>query len=95
MARFYRWQNNDLHLQVRLQPKSAQNRVVGVLGDAVRINVTAPPVDGKANASLSKYLASQFRVPVSRIALVKGKNSRNKKLIVTDPTVIPDWLTTT
>ena len=92
MARFYSWQDNNLHLKVRVQPKSAQNRVVGVLGDAVKINITAPPVDGQANTSLSKYLAREFRVSVGQVAIVKGKNSRNKKLIVTGPRAIPDWM---
>jgi len=93
MADFYRWHDTDLHLQVKVQPKSSQNRVVGVLGDAVKINITAPPVDGKANAGLSKYLARQFHVPISHIAIVKGKSGRNKKVIVTSPVVIPDWIT--
>jgi len=44
------------------------------MGDAVKINVTAAPVDGKANACLGRYLAKQFHVPVSRVALVKGRN---------------------
>ncbi|HJN52133.1 MAG: DUF167 family protein [Pseudomonadales bacterium] len=92
MADFYSWQGDDLHLRVRLQPKASQNRVVGVMGDAVKINVTAAPVDGKANACLGRYLAKQFHVPVSRVALVKGRNGRNKKLIITSPTVIPNWI---
>lgn len=93
MASFFSWHQHDLHLQVKVQPKSSKNRVVGPLGDALKINITAPPVDGKANDCLSKYLAKQFHVPVSSVAIVKGRNGRNKRLIVTRPAVIPDWMT--
>lgn len=92
MTNFFSWQDDDLYLKVRVQPKSSQTRVVGVMGDTVKISVTAAPVDGKANACLSKYLAKQFHVPVSRVALVKGRNGRSKKLIITSPVVIPHWI---
>lgn len=93
MASFFTWHGDDLHLQVKVQPKSSRNRVAGQLGDAVKINITAPPVDGKANDCLSKYLAKQFHVPVSSVAIVKGRRGKNKKLIVSSPAVIPDWIT--
>jgi len=89
---FFSWQDGDLHLKVRVQPRSSRTGVVGAMGDAVKISVTAAPVDGKANECLSRYLAKQFRVPVSRVALVKGSNGRDKRLIIASPGVIPDWI---
>ncbi len=66
----------DIH--VRLQPRARRDEVVGERGDAIVIRVTAPPVDGKANAALCTFVARAAGVAPSRVSVVRGLTSRDK-----------------
>jgi uncharacterized protein len=66
----------DLH--VRLQPRARRDEVVGERAGAIVIRVTAPPVDGKANAALCAFVARAAGVPPSRVSVVRGQTSRDK-----------------
>jgi uncharacterized protein (TIGR00251 family) len=73
---------------VRLTPKASRSQIGGVVetaagGAALKVAVTAPPQDGKANAAMVKMLAKEWRVPKSSIAITAGAGDRNKTLIVT------------
>ena len=92
MAGFFHWREDDLILQVRVQPRSSRDQVLGLLNDRLRIKITAPPVHGKANSHLVKYLSRQFKTPASRISVLSGHSTRNKQLLISRPTVVPDWL---
>lgn len=70
-------------LTVRVHPGARKNGVTGIHADAVKIALTAPPVDGKANESLIAFLADLLRLPRSRIAIVAGLTSRTKTLRIT------------
>ena len=74
---------NGCTFPVRLQPRSRRNRLSGVTGDAVRVAVTAPPVDGQANAACCQLLAEVLRVPKSSVSIAAGQSSRNKLVRVT------------
>jgi uncharacterized protein (TIGR00251 family) len=63
---------------VRLQPRARRAEVVGERAGAVVIRVTAPPVDGKANAALCAFVAERAGVPRSRVQVVRGAASRDK-----------------
>jgi uncharacterized protein (TIGR00251 family) len=65
-------------LSVRLQPRARRDEVVGMRGEAVVIRVNAPPVDGKANAALTAFVAKRAGVPKSSVSVVKGHTSRDK-----------------
>ena len=65
-------------LSVRLQPRSKKDEVVGVRGPQVVIRVNAPPVDGKANAALTAFIAKRADVPKSSVTIVRGHTSRDK-----------------
>jgi uncharacterized protein (TIGR00251 family) len=67
---------------LRVQPRAARNAVAGVLGDAVKLVVTAPPVDGKANEAVVEFLAKLFGVAKSAITIVSGESGRNKVIAV-------------
>ncbi len=68
---------------VRVVPKSSRNEVVEFMDDGtVRIHLTAPPVEGKANRLLIDFLAELFQVKPSRIAIVAGEKSKNKIISV-------------
>ena len=65
-------------LRVRLQPRARRDEVVGVRGDAIVIRVTAPPVDGRANAALCKLVAKVAGVAPSKVAIARGHAARDK-----------------
>jgi hypothetical protein len=70
-------------LAVRVHPGARKNSVTGVHADAVKIALTAPPVDGKANEALIAFLAEALRLPRARIAIVAGITSRTKTVRIT------------
>ncbi len=65
---------------------------MGTVGDLLKIRLTAPPTDGKANKHLIKYLSKQFKVKQSAITIVSGHTSRQKRLCIENPNKIPDFL---
>ena len=69
-------------LILHIQPGAKRTEIVGQHGDALKIRLAAPPVDGKANAELIRFLAERLRVPRSAIELVSGESSRAKRLRV-------------
>ena len=92
---FYQWDGDSLILNCLVQPKSKQELITGVMGDSLKIRLTAPPIDGKANKQLIKFLAKQFHVKQRAITIVTGQTSRLKKLCIEQPRVIPDELAIT
>ena len=69
-------------IEIRVQPRASQNTISGVRAGILRIRVTAPPVNGQANAAAIALLAQALDVPKSTIRLVKGAASREKTLAV-------------
>lgn len=65
-------------LPIRLQPRARRDEVVGERAGAIVIRVTAPPVDGKANAALCGFVARAANVAPSRVTVVRGQTSRDK-----------------
>jgi len=64
--------------KVRVQPRAARNQLAGLYEDAVKVRLTAPPVDGEANQALVDFLAKLFGVAKSQVELVSGHTGRNK-----------------
>jgi uncharacterized protein (TIGR00251 family) len=67
---------------LRVQPRASRNAFAGVLGDAIKLAITAPPVDGKANQAVVEYLADVFRVPKSSVVIVSGETGRSKVIAI-------------
>ena len=72
----------DVTFAVKVQPRARRNAVVGELGDALKVALTAPPVDGKANEACVEFFAEALRVSRSSGAIVSGQSSRNKVIRV-------------
>jgi len=89
MPTCYSIKDNNLILRVLLQPGASQDEIVGIYGDSLKIRIKAPATEGKANQALIKFLAKQFKVPKQKIILDKGKQSKNKRLVIKDVTEIP------
>ncbi|PIW60868.1 DUF167 family protein YggU [Shewanella sp. CG12_big_fil_rev_8_21_14_0_65_47_15] len=82
-------QQGDLLLNLYIQPKASRDQIVGLHGDELKVAITAPPIDGKANAHLSKYLAKAFKVPKSDVQILKGELGRHKQVRIIAPKLIP------
>ena len=94
MTAFYQWQNQDLLLAVHVQARSSKNEIVGIYGDRLKVKITAPPVDGKANKELIKLFAKLFAVPKSQISLLNGETSREKRFKIQTPNRLPSFIQT-
>ena len=88
-APYFKWEQDKLHLFLRVQPKSSKDGFAEVLDDRIKLRLTAPPVDGKANQYLIKYLAKLFKVPKNQIEIKRGETGRNKHIIVQSPRNLP------
>ena len=73
---------------VKVVPRASKNQIVGKEGDALKIRLNAPPVDGKANEALVKFLAETLGVNQSQIEIITGHASRHKVVRVRGVTVI-------
>ncbi len=77
---FLRAQVDGVLLSVKLQPRASKNEICGMLGDELKIKVTAPPVDAAANQALVEFLARQLDCPRGKVELIRGHASRHKTL---------------
>ncbi|ELY2781649.1 DUF167 family protein YggU [Cronobacter turicensis] len=80
---------DGLVLRLYIQPKASRDSIIGLHGDELKVAITAPPVDGQANAHLVKYLAKQFRVAKSQVVIEKGELGRHKQVKIIEPQQIP------
>ncbi|MDD2420973.1 MAG: DUF167 domain-containing protein [Heliobacteriaceae bacterium] len=71
-----------IRFKVRVQPRAAQNTVCGLLDGALKIRLTAPPVDGEANAACVQFLAKSLGVSRAAVRLVAGEKARTKMIEV-------------
>lgn len=72
-----------VELSVLVQPRASRSRIVGPHGDALKIQLAAPPVEGQANAALVELVAKQLGVPRRQVEVVSGESSRRKRVRVT------------
>lgn len=84
---------DHLLLTLHVQPGAKRTEVAGTHGDALKIRLSAPPVDGRANEVLLSYLAAQFGVPRRQVTLVSGAAGRRKVVRVEGAVRRPegDW----
>jgi len=72
----------EVRIRVRLTPRSARNEIDGWRDGLLRVRVTAPPVDGKANEALERLIASALGVRKSAVSVVSGTRSREKTIAI-------------
>ena len=71
---------------IKVQPRARKNAITGELGDALKLALTAPPVDGRANEACIEFLANLLDVPRSSVTIASGETSRNKVIRVAGTT---------
>ncbi|MEI7843928.1 MAG: DUF167 domain-containing protein [Gallionellaceae bacterium] len=92
MTSWYQRNADTLTLVLHVQPGAKQTSVAGLHGEALKIRLTAPPVEGKANEALLRFIADQFGVPLRNVELKQGGQSRHKRIIVQGSRVAPESL---
>lgn len=88
----YQWQGEDLILRCHLQPKASRDEISGLHGDSVKIRISAPPIEGRANAALVKFLASAFGVARRDVTIISGELGRDKRVRIHAPARLPEGL---
>lgn len=69
---------NGVSFAVKVHPRARKNAITGTVGDALKLALTAPPVEGKANQAVIDFFADLFEIPRSSVTITSGETSRNK-----------------
>lgn len=88
--KYFRWDGEDLILDCHLQPKASSDEFAGLHADRLKIRLTAPPVEGKANVHLLAFLGKAFGVAKSQVSLISGELNRHKRVRIQRPQSLPD-----
>jgi hypothetical protein len=70
-------------IKVHLQPRAHREKVVGLHGDALKVQITAAPIEGQANDACVAFFARALKIPKSKVAIVSGLSSREKRVRLT------------
>jgi len=79
-----RKQGSDILIALHVQPRASKNGVCGFFGDALKVRLTSPPVDGAANKLCCRFIAGLFGVAKGRVEIASGEKSRSKTLRIRD-----------
>lgn len=86
---WYRKAADGWLLTLHVQPGAKTSAVAGMHGDALKIRIAAPPVEGKANAALITFIATGLGVPKRQVSVERGTSSREKTVKISDPKADP------
>ena len=92
MSGWYRRQGEVLTLTLHIQPGAKRSEVTGLHGDALKIRLAAPPIEGRANEALLKFVAELCGVPPRQVELKQGAQSRHKVVAVSGSRIDPEML---
>jgi len=90
MAGWFHREGEVLTLTLHVQPGAGRSETAGLHGEALKIRLSAPPVEGRANEALLKFIAGIFEVPLRQVALQQGGRSRHKVVRVMHSSVAPE-----
>lgn len=74
--------STSVSLSVHVQPKASRTRIAGLHGEALKLCITSPPVDGKANGAVIRFFAELFKIPKAAVTIASGEASRDKRIIL-------------
>lgn len=81
---YYRFDKNNLLLEVQIQTKSSKNKILGEHNGRLKIAINSPPIDGRANKALIDFLAKELKVPKTKIKIIKGLRNKCKSIAISD-----------
>jgi uncharacterized protein len=87
-----KWEGGDLILRVRVQPRASRDGIVGPQQGSLKVRLTTPPVEGRANEHLISLLSGVFGVPARQVTLLSGHTGREKRLRIESPKTLPAWI---
>lgn len=90
MSDWYRRDGESLSLTLHVQPGAKRTEIAGLHGEALKIRLAAPPIEGRANEALLRFIADTFDVPLRQVELKQGGQSRHKVMMVTGSKVAPE-----
>lgn len=90
MSDWYRRDGESLSLTLHVQPGAKRTEISGLHGDALKIRLAAPPIEGRANEALLRFIADTFGVPMRQVELKQGGQSRHKVVMVAGSKVAPE-----
>jgi len=76
-----------VELRIYCQPRASKTEIVGLHGDAIKVRLAAPPVEGQANTKLCQFLSKFFGVPRQEVQILAGEGARQKRVLITGKTV--------
>ncbi len=74
--------DGDVRVRLRVRPSARKDAILGVRGDRLRVDITAPPVDGKANKAIVRLLAKQLGIHRDAVVVTAGQSSRDKTVSI-------------
>lgn len=72
--------SKGISFSIKVHPRARKNAITGIIGDALKLALTAPPVEGRANRAVIEFFAELFEIPRSSVTITSGETSRNKKV---------------
>ena len=79
-------------LVLHVQPGAKRSEIAGLHGEALKIRLAAPPVEGRANEALLRFIADNFNVPLRQVTLKQGAQSRHKTVLISGSKIDPECL---
>jgi len=92
VSEWFQYSGDVLTLTLHVQPGAKRSEVAGLHGDALKIRLAAPPIEGRANEALLKFIAKSFGVPLRQVELKQGVQSRHKIVAISGSTITPESL---
>lgn len=92
LSGWYRSEGETVTLTLHVQPGAKRSEIAGLHGESLKIRLAAPPVEGRANEALQKFIAELFAVPLRQVELKQGAQSRQKVVAISGSKVDPESL---
>ncbi len=89
---WFRDEGGVLVLTLHVQPGAKRTEIAGLHGEALKIRLAAPPIEGRANEALLRFIADRFGVPLRNVELRQGGQSRHKRIAISGSAVAPESL---
>jgi len=86
---WFQWKKDDLILHLKVQPGASRNGFAQVLKDAIKLRITSPPVEGKANKNVVSFLAKSFGVSKTAVIIEAGATTKRKRVRIKRPRLDP------
>ena len=90
MSVWYRRNGDVLTLTLHVQPGAKRSEVMGLHGEALKLRLAAPPIEGRANEALLSFIAESFGVPLRQVELKQGSQSRHKVVAISGSKIEPE-----